>query len=46
MKVVQNINQSYCNCDFDWVVVDELNNSVFGSNVKEDCENYIKNFPI
>jgi hypothetical protein len=45
MKTEQNTNREYCDCNFDWVVVDEFNLCVFGSNIKEECDRYIENFP-
>ena len=40
MEIIENINQSVCNCDFTYVVMYE-GNSIFGSNNRIDCENYI-----
>lgn len=45
MEVKQNIDSSYCNCNFQWVVIDELGYSIFGANTEDECINYIKNFP-
>jgi hypothetical protein len=45
MEIKKNYNNSYCNCDFEWVVIDEFGFSIFGANTEDECLNYIINFP-
>jgi hypothetical protein len=45
MEVIHNIDGSFCNCDFEWVVIDENGYSVFGSDTEEKCVIYKENFP-
>lgn len=41
MKIEHNLNNSYCTCDFEWVVIDENGRSIFGAYTVEECETYI-----
>jgi hypothetical protein len=45
MEIKQNINQSYCNCSFEWVVIDKDNFSIFGADTEQECIYYILHFP-
>ena len=43
MEIIENLNQSACNCEFTYVVIFE-GNSIFGSNDRSDCEDYIARY--
>lgn len=46
MRIEHNLDGSYCNCSFDWVVIDENEQSVFGADTEEECQEYIDNYKI
>ena len=46
MRVERNTYKSYCNCDFEWVVIDEDGYSMFGANTEGECLEYINNHKV
>jgi len=43
MEIIENINQSACDCNFNWVVMQD-GYSIFGADTREECEIYISRY--
>jgi hypothetical protein len=46
MRVEHNVDSSYCNCNFEWVVIDDNGFSIFGANTEGECLEYINNHKV
>ena len=45
MEIVYNKNNQACNCNFEWVVIQD-GHTIFGAQTKEECEIYVNRYKV